>query len=70
MYYLACCDDSGKCIGFLRNDKTVSTDPDNEKDKLMRFKKKADTNEICLQINLSRMLLPNGYPFRIVAVKG
>ncbi len=69
MYYLACCDDSGKCFGFLRKDKTVSKNPDNEKETLMSFKKKADTNEICLQINLSRMLLPNGYPFRVTAVK-
>lgn len=69
MYYLACCDNNGKCFGFLRTDKTVSTDPDKEKDKLMKFKKKADTNEVCLQINLSHGFLPNGYPFRVAAVK-
>lgn len=70
MYYLACCDDDGKCFGFLKYDKTVSTDPDNEMDKLMSFKRKKDTNELIMQINLSNMLLPNGYPFRVTAVKG
>ena len=70
MWYIAACDDEGKCFGFLRTDKTVSKDPDNEMDKLMSFKRKADTNEICLQINMSKMLLPNGYSFRVVAVKG
>lgn len=69
MYYLACCDSDGKCFGFLRQDKTVSKNPDNERDKLMKFKKKSDSNEIVLQINMSQML-PNGYPFRVVAVKG
>ena len=69
MYYLACCDSDGKCFGFLRRDKTVSKNPDNERDKLMKFKKKSDSNEIVLQINMSQML-PNGYLFRVVAVKG
>lgn len=69
MYYLACCDSDGKCFGFLRQDKTISKNPDNERDKLMKFKKKSDSNEIVLQINMSQML-PNGYPFRVVAVKG
>ncbi len=69
MYYLACCDSDGKCFGFLRQDKTVSKNPDNERDELMKFKKKSDSNEIVLQINMSQML-PNGYPFRVVAVKG
>lgn len=69
MYYLACCDSEGRCIGFLRNDRTMSKDPDNEIDKLMKFKKKSDCNETVLQINLSRML-PNGYPFRVTPVKG
>lgn len=69
MYYLACCDSEGKCIGFLRNDRTMSEDPDNETDKLMAFKKKGDANETILQINMSR-LLPYGYPFRVTLVKG
>lgn len=69
MYYLACCDSDGKCFGFLRQDKTVSKNPDNERDELMKFKKKSDSNEIVLQINMSQML-PNGYPFRVIAVKG
>ena len=70
MWYLACCDDEGKCFGFLRKDKTVSEDPDNEINSLMSFKAKKDANETILQINLSRKLLPNGYPFRVAAVKG
>lgn len=70
MWYLACCDDEGKCFGFLREDKTVCTDVDNELNSLMKFKRKKDTTEIVLQINMSKMLLPNGYPFRVVAVKG
>ena len=69
MYYLACCDSEGKCIGFLRNDRTMSKDPDSEIDKLMSFKKKGDANETILQINMSR-LLPYGYPFRVTLVKG
>ena len=69
-YYLACCDNDGRCFGYLKNDKTVSTDPDNEVDQLMAFKRKADTNEIVMQINMSHMLMPNGYPFRVVAVRG
>jgi len=72
MWYLATCDDDGKAFGFLRKDKTVSTNPDAEMDQLMSFKKRSDTNEICMQINLGHALLPDGqrYPFRIVAVKG
>lgn len=70
MYYLACCDNNGKCFGFLRKDRSVSRDPDNETEKLMAFKRKKDTNEIVLQINLGHMLLPNGCAFRVTAVKG
>lgn len=70
MYYLACCNNAGECIGFLRNDRTMSTNPDAEMDRLMCFKKKADSNEICLQINLSHALLPNGVEFRVTPVKG
>ena len=70
MYYLACCDDKGKCFGFLRKDKTVSTDPDREKDQLMSFKKKVDSNETVMQINLSKLLMPNGYPYKVTPVKG
>ena len=69
MWYLACCDDEGKCFGFLRKDKTVSTNPDAELGKLMSFKRKADTNETIIQINLSHMLLPNGSAYRVTAVK-
>lgn len=71
MWYLAACDDDGKCIGFLRNDMRISKDPDNEQDQLMSFKRKSDTNEICMQINFSKMLLPNsvGYGFRVTPVK-
>ena len=72
MWYLATVDDEGKCFGFLKNDMTISKDPDNEKDQLMTFKRKADTNELCMQINFSRTLLPNsvGYSFRVAPVKG
>ena len=71
MWYLATCDSEGQCFGFLRNDFTVSKDPDNEQDKLMKFKRKADTNEICLKINFSHMLLPSsvGYSFRVAPVR-
>lgn len=69
MWYLACCDNEGKCIGFLRENHTVSTDPDNDKS-LISFKRKKDTSELVNQINLSHMLMENGYPFRAVAVKG
>ncbi len=70
MYYLACCDNNGRCFGFLKKDRTISKDPDNEMDKLMAFKRKKDTNEIVLQINLGHMLLPNGCSYRVTAVKG
>lgn len=70
MWYLACCDNEGKCFGFLRKDKTVSTNPDAELGKLMSFKRKADTNETIMQINLSHMLMPNGVAYRVTAVKG
>lgn len=69
MYYIACCDNEGKCFGFLRNDKSVSKNPDNEMDKLMKFKRKGDANELILQWNLGHMLLPNGSDFRITTVK-
>lgn len=70
MWYLACCDNDGKCFGFLRKDRTVSTNPDVELEKLMSFKRKADTNETIMQINLSHMLMPNGVAYRVTAVKG
>ena len=70
MYYLAACDNKGKCFGFLRKDRTVSNDPDNEMDQLMAFKRKRDTREIVLQINLGHMLLPDGCDYRVVAVRG
>lgn len=70
MYYLAACDEEGKCFGFLRKNGTVSEDPDNELEQLMSFKKKADTNETILKINLGHAFLPNGPDFRVVAVKG
>ena len=69
MWYLACCDNRGKCFGFLRKDRTVSTNPDAELEKLMSFKRKADTNETIMQINLSHMLLPNGSAYKVTAVK-
>lgn len=68
-WYLACCDNDGRCFGFLRKDKTVSKNPDGEADKLMSFKRKGDANEIIMQINMSHMLLPNGFPFRVAVVK-
>lgn len=70
MYYLACCGNDGKCFGFLKKDRTISTDPDRDIDKLMSFKKKADTSEIIMQVNLGHALLPGGAPYRLAAVKG
>ena len=72
MYYLAACDDDGRCFGFLRTDNTVSENPDEEMDKLVCFKKKTGASEKVMQINLSRLLLPNGVrmPFRVTVVKG
>ena len=68
-YYLACCDDTGKCFGFLRKDNTISKTPDNEIENLMSFNRKKDANEIVLQTNLSHILLPDGVPYRIAIVK-
>ena len=70
MYYLATCDNDGRCFGFLRKDRSISKNPDNEVDKLMAFKRKSDANEIVLQINLGHMLLPNGVSYRVAVVKG
>lgn len=30
MYYLAVCDNDGRCFGYLRTDNTASKDPDSE----------------------------------------
>lgn len=70
-YYLACCDDDGKCIGLLTENNTVCKDPDNNMDKLMSFKKKGDASEKCWQINFSYLLFPDGirYPFRVTPVR-
>lgn len=70
MYYLAACDNNGKCFGFLKKDRTISKNPDADMDQLMVFKRKKDTNEITMQINFGHMLLPNGPAYRVVAVKG
>lgn len=69
MWYLAACDGTGKCIGFLKKDKTISSDPDSEMEKLMSFKRKKDTNEIVMQINLSYVLLKDGCEYRVTPVK-
>jgi len=37
--------------------------------RLVTFAKKSDTNEIILQNNLGNILLPNGNPYRYVAIK-
>lgn len=69
MYYLAVCDDDGKCYGFLKKDNSISYDPDNESDELMCFKIKKDASEKVFQVNLSHLLLPNGYDYRLAVVK-
>jgi hypothetical protein len=70
MYYLAVCDDEGRCFGYLRTDNTVSKNPDEEMNQLMSFKKKKDASEKVMQINLGHLLLPNGAPFRVTVAKG
>lgn len=70
MYYLATCDNKGKCFGYLRTDNTVSKNPDDEMGKLLCYKKKSEANEKAMQINLGHMLLPNGSDFRVAVVKG
>lgn len=70
MYYLAACDNDGKCFGFLKKDRSICTDPDNGMDQLMSFKRKKDANEIVLQINLGHALLPDGSSYRVAVVKG
>lgn len=71
MYYLACCDDEGKCFGYLdKNNNPVSDENKFNDDYLLTFKDKRTANEKIMQINLGKILLPNGYPFRVVAVKG
>ena len=34
MYYLATCDNKGKCFGYLRTDNTISKNPDDEMSKI------------------------------------
>lgn len=70
MYYLAVCDSDGKCIGFLKNNMEISKNPDDELSELMSFKKKSDSNEKVMQINLGHYLLPDGFPYRVTTVKG
>lgn len=70
MYYLAVCDNAGRCYGFLRIDNTVSTNPDNEIKNLISYKKKSEALERAMQINLGHLLLPNGADFRVAVVKG
>lgn len=70
MYYLAVCDDEGRCFGYLRTDNTVSKNPDEEMNQLMSFKKKKDASEKVMQINLGHLLLSNGAPFRVTVAKG
>ena len=70
MYYLAACDNEGKCFGYLRIDNTVSENPDDEIDKLLCYKKKSEASEKAMQINLGHALLHNGSKFRIAVVKG
>lgn len=69
MYYLATCDSEGKCFGFLKNDKTISKNPDKEMDDLLGFRTKAIAQEKALQINMGHLLLPNGSPYRVAVVK-
>jgi hypothetical protein len=69
MYFLAACDDSGRCFGFLRKDGSVSKNPDAEPDKLKSYEKKAYADEKAMQINLGHALLPDGSPFRVAVVK-
>ena len=52
-------------IRILEQDKNYEMDDF----KLLTFKKKGDTNEIVLQNNLGHLLLPNGNPYRYVAIK-
>lgn len=70
LWFLACCDDDGVCIGYLTKNQQVCEDPDNDISNLMSFDKKKDAEAKAMQINLSKALLPNGYPFRVVVVKG
>lgn len=70
MYYLAACNNEGKCFGYLRIDNIVSENPDDEMDKLLCYKKKSEASEKAMQINLGHTLLPNGSKFRIAVVKG
>ena len=69
MWYLATCDNDGRCFGFLNSDDTINKDPDNTPEKLRSFKKKQDANIVAMQINLGHMLLPDGRPYRVAVVK-
>lgn len=70
MYVLACCDNNGKCFGFFGKDRSVISDENKlTEEYLMVFDKKRDTNEICMQINLGHLLLPNGSAYRVTPVK-
>ena len=54
---------------LFKKDNTISTDPDNEMENLISFKRKRDTNEMVMQINLSHALLKDGYEYRITPVE-
>ena len=68
-YYLATCDSDGKCFGFLRTDRLISKDPDNEMDRLLSYKKKHDAEMEAMRINLGHTLLPDGPAYRVAVVR-
>lgn len=70
LWFLAVCNDDGVCVGYLTKDEQICESPDDNIDSLMCFNRKKDADEKALQINLSKALLPNGYPFRVAVVKG
>ncbi len=69
-FYLAACNSEGICYGFLREDGSISENPDNETGLLMGFEKESDAAMRVLQINLGHILLPNGAPYRVAVVRG
>ena len=67
-YYLAACDDNGKCFGFLKNN-GVSRNPEAEKAELISFENKTDAGIAAMQVNLGYMLLPGGPSYRVTVVE-
>ncbi len=67
-FLLVVCDSQNVCRGFLREDGSISQDPDNEFELLMIFNKGSNASMRASQINQEHNLLPDGTPYRVAVM--